>query len=734
MLNTWEPRITEFDKIYEGAIKDPEKAPKKLFKRCYDGAIIATSYAEILLSQALREHGPDKEVAYPDTAYNLPVITALSGERVTRLGELVPILNRIRSQIKEELTFENARLAGEATLYAAEIIEALHYVNNDEPKHEPWTGFLPDPAVRRYGIKLVDWTIPGQAVILGRAKDSKAAKKLVEELMGKGMMIFLSDEIIEQLLEEDMKMGVDYICFPVGNFTQVVHAVNYALRAGLAFGGIQPGKRAEQRDYQRRRVRAFVLQLGEIDEVKVAAHFGAIFLGFPVITDQELDEEVPDWYVSHPDYSDLVKFAMELRGIKLTSVDIPIPLNFGPAFEGETIRKADVHAEFGGGKTPAFELLRMVNLDEIEDEKVELIGPDVDSIPEGSALPLGIMVDIYGRKMQEDFEPVLERRIHYFVNYAEGLWHVAQRDLAWVRVSKEAFAKGFRMRHIGDILVAKFKSEFPSIVDRVQVTIITDEALVREKLKEARERYATRDARMRGLTDDAVQEFYSCTLCQSFAPNHVCVVTPERVGLCGAVTWLDGKASYQINPTGPNQPIPKGHCEDEVKGVWKSVDEFVYKNSNRTVEGVCIYTLMEKPMTSCGCFEAIMAIVPEANGIMITTRESSKLMTPVGMTFSTLAGMVGGGAQTPGFMGIGRSYINSRKFIAADGGIGRIVWMPKELKEFLRDEFVKRSEEEGLGADFIDKIADEDVGCTAEEILPFLEEKGHPALTMPPLM
>src|SRR5450756_1565302 len=114
-------------------------------------------------------------------------------------------------------------------------------------------------------------------------------------------------------------------------------------------------------------------------------------------------------------------------------------------------------------------------------------------------------------------------------------------------------------------------------------------------------------------------------------------------------------------------------------------------------------------MTSCGCFEGIIALMPEANGVMITTREFSG-QTPSGMTFSTLAGSVGGGLQTPGFMGIGRRYIVSKKFIIADGGIARIVWMPKELKEFLRPDFIKRSIEEGLGADFIDKIADESVG------------------------
>lgn len=729
--------MTDFDKIFEGAIPEG-KEPVALFREVYHGAITATSYAEILLNQAIRTYGPDHPVGYPDTAYYLPVIRCYSGEEVKKLGDLPPILNRKRAQISPVLNFENARLAGEATWYAAEIIEALRYLKykpEDPLLPEPWTGFIGDPVVRRFGIKMVDWTIPGEAIIMGRARDSKALAKIVKDLMGMGFMLFICDEAVEQLLEENVKLGIDYIAYPLGNFTQIVHAANYALRAGMMFGGVTPGLRDEQRDYQRRRIRAFVLYLGEHDMVKTAAAFGAIFTGFPVITDQPLpeDKQIPDWFFSVEDYDKIVQIAMETRGIKLTKIKLDLPINFGPAFEGESIRKNDMYVEMGGNRSPAFELVRTVSEAEITDGKIELVGPDIDQVPEGSTLPLGILVDIYGRKMQADFEGVLERRIHDFINYGEGLWHTGQRAINWLRVSKDAVAKGFRFKHYGEILVAKMKEEFPAIVDRVQVTIFTDEAKVKEYLAIAREKYKERDDRMRGLTDESVDTFYSCVLCQSFAPNHVCIVTPERVGLCGAVSWLDAKASYEINHAGPNQPVPKQGEIDPVKGIWKSVNDYLYTASNRNLEQVCLYTLMENPMTSCGCFEAIMAIVPECNGIMITTRDHPG-MTPSGMTFSTLAGMIGGGVQTPGFMGIGRTYIVSKKFIKADGGIARIVWMPKALKDFLREDLVRRSIEEGLGEDFIDKIADETIGTTVDEILPYLEEVGHPALSMDPIM
>ena len=458
-------------------------------------------------------------------------------------------------------------------------------------------------------------------------------------------------------------------------------------------------------------------------------HTSAIFLG-PYF--YRAEEEIPDWYVSHTDYDTLVKYCMELRGIKLKIVDIPVPITIGPAFEGETIRKGDMYVEMGGGRTTAFELVQMVGENEIEDGKVTVIGPEIDQFKEGDRLPFGIIVKIFGRKMQQDFESVLERRIHYFINYGEGLWHVAQRDHCWLRISKEAVAKGFQFKHYGELLIAKFKDEFPAIVDW-EVVILTEQSEVDNAIKVARAAYAERDARLQGLTDESVDEFYSCILCQSFAPNHVCIVSPERVGLCGAVSWLDAKASYEIDPNGPNRPIKKEGVIDEEKGMWQSVNEYIYAASNNSVDEVNLYTLMDRPMTSCGCFEAILALVPEANGLMITTREHGG-ETPCGMTFSTLAGSVGGGVQAPGFMGIGRSYLLSRKFIQADGGLARIVWMPKELKDYLGDDLRKRAEEAGLGADFVDKIADESVGTTADEILPFLEEKNHPALTMDPLI
>ncbi len=230
------------------------------------------------------------------------------------------------------------------------------------------------------------------------------------------------------------------------------------------------------------------------------------------------------------------------------------------------------------------------------------------------------------------------------------------------------------------------------------------------------------------MTDEGTETFYSCILCQSFAPNHVCVVSPERTGLCGAYNWLDCRAAYEINPEGPNQPVHKGDTLNARLGQFKGCNDYIQKASRQNVKNVSFYSLMEDPMTTCGCCECIASVLPMCNAIMTVDRDYNG-MTPCGMKFTTLAGSVGGGAQTPGFLGHSKYNITQRKFLAGDGGLLRIAWMPKRLKEELYERLKKRGEELGM-PNFPDMIADETIGATEEEVLEFLTEKGHPCLTM----
>jgi acetyl-CoA synthase len=518
-----------------------------------------------------------------------------------------------------------------------------------------------------------------------------------------------------------------------------VFAMGFATRVALSFGAISPGDFRKILVYNKDRTFAFAMPLGYVSEEWYANAAGAINYGFPTIADSPIPQVLPtgvctyEHVVSNVPHDQIVSRSIDVRGLKIAVAELPIPVAYGPAFEGERVRGEDVYAEFGGAaRTPTVEWTTIKEMDEVEDGKTEVIGPDLDNVKQGAKLPLAILVEVAGRQMQEDFEPILERQIHHLINYTQGIMHIGQRDIAWLRVSKSGYEKGFRLKHIGIIIHGKYHQDFGNIFDKVQVKIYTEEDKVKQIVEQARAVYRQRDARIEGMTDENEETFYSCTLCQSFAPNHVCIITPERTGLCGAYNWLDGKASYEINPTGPNQPVLKGEAIDPLYGQWKGVNEFVRKASRGTVNQYNAYSIMREPMTSCGCFECIAAVLPLCNGIMTVDRDYPGI-TPCGMKFTTLAGSVGGGNVTPGFVGHSKHYICSRKFIMAEGGLKRLVWMPKGLKEQIHDRLAKRSEEINM-PNFADMIADETVGLTEEEILPFLQEKGHPALSMDPIL
>jgi len=714
------------------------------------GAKKLVNEAEALIVKAIEEKGKDQKIEFPETAFFLPMANALLGAEVKTLNETLPVLKEAKSLLHEEPSKElwlpylgDALDSGIAALLAEEMICAVRYLYNKEPQPD-CNGFFTDTILRTLGIQLVDGRLPGVAAILGAAPDNKTAVNIVREFQKRNIMTFVGSSsngksIIDQLKEEKVEMGWDTYIVPYGRDTiSGVYPLHWAIRGALTFGGIKPGNAKDCLLYCKERVFAFGLTLGELDDIKYATGAGAMNMGFPIIADTDIPEIKPtgictyEHLVKEFDHKKIVQKCIEVRGVKVKLSEIPIPVTYSAAFEGERVRREQMYVQFGGKFSDAFEYVRTKSLDEVEDGKIEVVGPEIDDMKEGAAYPLGIVVDVAGRAMQHDFEPILERQVHTFLNEAMGIFHMGQRNMCWLRISKDAQKKGFKLKHFGTILYARFHDTYGKIVDKAQIKIFTKKEDIEKIMPEAIKVYDERDARTAGMTDESVDTFYSCTLCQSFAPNHVCVVKPERLGLCGAYSWLDAKACFELNPTGPNQPIKKGEVLDKERGEWKGVNDFIYRASNKTLEKFHGYSIITFPETSCGCFECVIAIIPEANGFMVVNREYSGF-TPAGMKFSTLAGSVGGGNQTPGFMGVGRLYIVSKKFISADGGLKRLVWMPKELKAALNAKLKKRCEEEGM-PDFFDKIADETNAVESEALVEFLQEKNHPALTMPPVM
>ncbi len=713
------------------------------------------------LERALQSYDASTKIGFPNTAYYLPVIYSLTGLKCETLEDLKKPMAFARNLLPPHIKLKNwlpylgpLLDAGMAGILSYEVKEALRYlyepdfyIAQEDPDIENgklWVGAADDTILRKRGVEFVDGSAPGFAAMVGAAPNKEIAKMIVEDYQKRSLYIFCAANhngktLIQQCLDAGMQIGWNTRIVPFGpDISSAVFALGFANRAAMAFGGVKPGDYKTILKYNKDRVFAFVNALGDVGTEWGVAAAGCVNWGFPTIADTEIPEILPtgictyEHVVAPVAHEDMVQKSVEVRGLKVQVSEIDIPCSFGPAYEGERVRGADLYAQCGGGKTQCTELVKMADMNAIEDGKVEIVGPDITDVKEGGTFPLGIFVQIAGREFQDDFEPIMERQIHHLINYIQGIMHIGQRDISWVRISKAAIEKGFTLKDIGVVLHAKFHQDFGKIMDKVQVTLYTKPEDVDKMTETARENYLARDARVDTMRDEDVETYYSCTLCQSFAPSHVCSVSPERTGLCGAYNWMDCKASYEINPTGPNQPIEKGECLDPKLGQWKGVNEFVYKASRGAVTHYNFYSMVHDPMTTCGCCECIAALLPQCNGVMTVGRDYSG-ETPCGMKFTTLAGVMGGGASSPGFVGHSKHNITQGKFILGDGGLLRMVWMPKMLKEELKDRIVARGEEMGE-PDLFDKIADETVGTTEEEILSFLQEKDHPALKMDPIV
>ena len=396
-----------------------------------------------------------------------------------------------------------------------------------------------------------------------------------------------------------------------------------------------------------------------------------------------------------------------------------IPVDVGVIYEGERIRRKQMYVELGGPNIKEkFELTKVKKPEEVEDGKVVVIGPDLKDMEEGKSYNLGILIEAAGPELEPELEGVIERRIHEYCNFIEGFMHLNQRYDIWLRLGKKSFEKGLNsFQYIGKVLHRLFKSELP-IIEKMQVTFITDPEKVKDLYNEALQIYEARDARARGLKDEEADKFYGCVLCQSFAPTHVCVITPQRYSNCGAISWFDGRAAARIDPKGPIFTIEKGELVDPDKGEYSGVNDVVKKKSLGEITKVWLYTGFGYPHTSCGCFEGTAFYIPEVDGFGIVHR-GYRDVTVNGLAFSTLADSTAGGRQVDGFHGISIEYMRSPKFLQADGGWNRVVWMPKEVKERVKD---------FIPTELADKVATEEEAKTVDELRVFLKERNHPVV------
>ena len=489
---------------------------KTLFQRVFDGNDAMYALAVKAVDEAVAKLGPDAPATFGDTAYSLPCFYAMTGKKIGTVGEAKAALeNEVKAFMTRNNRTKDIFTSGIATALSAEIIELMKWAQAGGcPYEEPVMGHFTDAQVRELGVPLVTRDIPGVAVIIGAAPTADEGVELVKEYQSQGIFVTLVGGIIDQCIEKGMKLGFNVRCVALGrDLSSVSHVVSVALRAAIIFGSTEPGNYDAMWRYTMDRVFAFVNAYAPVDDMTVACGAGAIQLGFPVITNDTEENNmfrVPKSIIIQPNTQDFNATSLEARDIKIKVTKMDIPVAFSSAFEGEIVRRGDMQLEFDGSRKIGLELVRSKDASEIEDHRFTLIGPDFDQFEVGSKVDFAIVADVAGKNMTGDFEPVFERKFHAYINCLEGVMHTGQRDMIRIRISKTAFEAGLRAKHLGEVLYAKLKSDYDAVIDKCEVTVITDP----EQAKKFREEvaipaYDKRDERLRSLTDENVDQFYT---------------------------------------------------------------------------------------------------------------------------------------------------------------------------------------------------------------------------------
>ncbi|RLD10334.1 MAG: CO dehydrogenase/CO-methylating acetyl-CoA synthase complex subunit beta [Chloroflexota bacterium] len=571
---------------------------------------------------------------------------------------------------------------------------------------------------RQQGLAFIDGSIPGYALLMG--DDINQALPILEALTQRQIMVFVVEETLQNALQDaGVALGWDTHVIPLS----MPKSLGCIARVAQTFGNINT--EAETLTYARERLLGFTILAGNPSPERLDLAQRALSLGCPLLTTGEVPLLAGEWQIpptGNIPPGDIVQLGIEERGMRI-NVPIPaLPVTYSDDFAGQMVREDACGACLSGVEL-------VVTGESPTDEEITILGPDVDSL---TGKDFALLIEVSGREMKSDFEPVVEREIEVILSKIDGVMHRGQRDMVTLNISQKAIDKGLTLRHLGEILHAQIHNEFGMILSRVQVTVITEKSEITAIREQAEVIYQKRDSRLNDLTDEDVDVFYTCNSCQTIAEGHLCVISPERPGVCGAVDWMDARAAVSINPHGHNKEVAKEGLIDAKLGQWESVNQIVKKETGGAITAFSLYSLMQDPGTACGDFEAITAMLPVSNGVMVFDI-SYKEMTPIGMDWTMLSEMIGAGAPMPGFLGHSKRAIQREKFISAEGGWRRIVWMNHSLREELRPALEALASAAGVSG-FVDMISTEQNALSEDEVMEYMSEVGHPALSMNPMM
>lgn len=646
---------------------------------------------EKIIRDAAAVHGDDARIIMRDTAYPLALSYAFTGQKIITVKDLHKCVH-----LQKELAGggdDACFKAGIILLLTDEIRQAAQMLNEQTD-----SAFISDTQIRAWGVPLAFKDFPAIAVITGMGSDAREVVNTVNEYKRQGICMLVIGKIAQQCREAQINIGNMHGIIAIEGENAYMNAVSAIVRFALIFGSICVGNRQELRRYIKTDLPVFINAFGSLNGRDLCLAEGAAALGIPVICDRQSGSA---HLIGADNHREMIDKSLHFRNIPANTDRPSLPVAYSVFCENETIDEKECCAQLGDTEeNTSFELVLTRKAENVKDRAVTLVGSDISK--EACGMSLGIIAEIYGHKMKSEYEAVIEKNIHRWLNAAEGISHTGGKDHIQIKISREAYDRGFRLAHLGEILCARIKSEYAAVAEKCSVTLVTDGKTVKElRTAAAAPKHNIRDAQ------NADAGAYACTLCKTIAPCGRCIVTAEKPGACERITQHDAKL------------------------ISEEIDHEVVKKLNKADDS--IYSIQTGRQTNFGGFSCLSAVIPKAKGVIVLDDKYAG-RTPLGLNYCALAALTDGCFPAPGCMGHAKDFLTSEKYLEPEGGLIRVVWMPKALKESLRVKIDETAYTLYHIARFSDMICDETVTTESEALIDFLVEKNHPVVNMKELI
>ena len=156
-----------------------------------------------------------------------------------------------------------------------------------------------------------------------------------------------------------------------------------------------------------------------------------------------------------------------------------LPIECSPRWASERVRKKDIWVELGGPKHDykSFVMVEVVDLDEINPGRIEIVGPDLDEIDSGSSFPFGYYIKLAGKKLNKDYEGFFERWASDNHTRVEGVMYLNTRDTCWMRLHNRIKSKMNSFKYLPQAIMGIFLAQIPLVEAMESKIIIATEEL-----------------------------------------------------------------------------------------------------------------------------------------------------------------------------------------------------------------------------------------------------------------